>query len=308
MIRSTSAVLRFKFRRRQPLAMGSAACILLGALLRAQEAPVERDPLDEEEVVREGRFEVSEKFFDSWLFRRGEDAAAARKGLEEQLSLRLDDVGRVGAMSPAERQKLELAGKGDIERYFERVEQVRRKFLEVRRNAEKFNEIWRDIQPLQRNLQFGLFEASSFFRKALGRSVSSDLAARYEAELKERRSFRHRAALELFVAMLDDVLPLEGPQRERILDLLTSRTRPQRDTSDHDLYVILWQTARIPEDDIKPIFTEDQWKLLDQQFQQAKGLEPYLRENGSLALEGDPPPKEEETPPKKDEEKKEAKK
>ena len=46
------------------------------------------------------------------------------------------------------------------------------------------------------------------------------------------------------------------------------------------------QSARVPEDKLKPIFDAPQWRLLSRQINQAQGMEQWLKQNGIIA--GDP--------------------
>ena len=60
-----------------------------------------------------------------------------------------------------------VAARGDVVQFFEKVEVVRKKFLLVRKDQQKFNEIWQDISPLQMQFQAGLFGEDSFYNKTL---------------------------------------------------------------------------------------------------------------------------------------------
>ena len=196
---------------------------------------------------------------------------------------------------------MELAGRGDVKRYFEVVEVVRQRFRSLRKDREKINEIWKEIQPLQARLAAGIFEEGSLFRKSLYRTLTPEKAARYEEAGRHRRAFRHRAEIEWVMAMLENVMPLSDDQRQKLAQLLLDQTRPPRTYGDYDPYVILWQVSRIPEEKLKPLFDEAQWRLLNQQFKNLNGVWQHLQKSGRLAAEGDPAGDPEEAPaaPKK---------
>jgi hypothetical protein len=272
--------------------------VLAGTFLAPASAEAQNPDADEaeEEPSRVERFEVSERAFESWVFRYGETGQTIRAQLEGQLKLQIDDVDRTVKLGEEQRKKLELAGRGDIKRYFEDVEVLRRRFRSLRRDQERLNELWREIQPLQSRLAAGLFGEGSLFRKSLRRTLNPEKAAPYEETHRARRAFRHRAEVEWLVAMLENVMPLSDDQRQKLEGLLVEQTRPPRTSGDYDPYVILWQVSRIPEDKLKPIFDEAQWQLLNRQFAQMKGVWQHLQKIGRLAAEGDPAEAPEEAP------------
>lgn len=245
---------------------------------------------EDEDAVEVERFELPESAFESWVFRHGQSATSVRTQLEKNLELFLDDVDRACDLTVPQRQKVRLAGRGDIKEYFNEVELLRRRFLLLRRDRDKFNEIWKEMRPLQVKLANGLFEPDSLARQVLRQQLSAEQAARFEQHDRERRAFRHQAEIEWVIAMLDNVLPLGDEQRQGLTRLLLEKTRWPRRSGEQDHYVVLWQASRLPDDDLKAWLDEGQWKVLQQQFAQLKGIESYLRENGRLELEGDPLP------------------
>lgn len=255
---------------------------------------------EDEEAVEADRFEVAESVFDDWAFRHGETAETTRAKLERDLVSQIEDVDRVVKLTGEQRAKLLLAGGIDVKRYFDDVEAVRKKFLSVRKDRQRFGDIWREIHPLQSRIYAGIFDEDSIFRKSLRKTLSPEQAGEHERSEQERRAFLYRAEVECLVALLEDVLPLEAEQRERLLDLVIRETRRPRISSEYDHYVVLWQLSRLPEDQLKPIFDETQWKVLTEQFRNMRDIGELLKKNGKLSFEGDPPPGEGEPEKQKD--------
>ncbi len=46
--------------------------------------------------------------------------------------------------------------------------------------------------------------------------------------------------------------------------------------------MILLQAAKLPAAKLRPIFNDDQWRLLGRQLNEAKGMERFLSQNGFL--------------------------
>ena len=62
------------------------------------------------------------------------------------LSLNVEDLERTCGLTPVQKKKLLLAGRGDIKRFFDRVEDIRKKFDKVKNDQNQFGLMWQDIQ------------------------------------------------------------------------------------------------------------------------------------------------------------------
>jgi hypothetical protein len=110
--------------------------------------------------------------------------------------------------------------------------------------------------------------------------LTSDQTERFDSADRERRRFRYQAVVATLVTKLDEDLALRAGQRRELGQLLLAETRPPSNFGQYDQFVVMAQMARIPEDKLQPLFDAPQWKLLKQQFDQARGLEPFLKANG----------------------------
>jgi hypothetical protein len=255
---------------------------LMGARVVAQDE--EDEPAALAEPV--AQFEIPENQFDSWVFQNFPDAQSARKKLDEKLDLLAEDIERACQLSESQSQKLRLAGRGDILRFFDQVEVVRQKFLLVRKDQNKFNQIWQDISPLQVRFQAGLHDSDSLFVKTLRNMLDDRQRVAYDKIDGERRRLQYRAKVELIVAMLDNVLPLREHKRQKFISLILEKTQPPRHFGQQDYYVVMWNISKIPEADLKALFDDTEWKILRQQFHQVRGMEEWLKQSGLLENEG----------------------
>ena len=99
--------------------------------------------------ARRRQFVVAEETFDRWLFGSTGDADSGRAYLESLLQRKVEDVNQVRELSLAQRKKLVLAGRGDIKRLFDRIEDERKEFRRIRTEAERCGEFLRELQPLR---------------------------------------------------------------------------------------------------------------------------------------------------------------
>jgi hypothetical protein len=215
---------------------------------------------------------------DQWIFGRFGGSGGARTKLDSTLKLRIEDLDRACQISDLQKKKLLLAGRGDIKRFFDKIEDVKRKFQNGQNDPNA--NIWQDIQPLQVELNTGLFGDDSIFKKTIKRTLDGDQISRYDCSQRERTMVRYKATIEWFVVHLDKGLGFSDDQRQKFVELLVNESRPPRKFGQGDYWYLMLQTARVPESRIKPIFDVPQWRLLSRQFAQAKAMQPWLKSNG----------------------------
>jgi hypothetical protein len=225
--------------------------------------------------------------FDQQVFQRDGNAAGARRRLDAQLALQVEDLDWACTLTDAQKHKLRLAGRGDIKRFFDRCDTVKQKFQAAHQDGQRLQEVWQDISPLQMTLQAGLFQDDSLLHKALSNTLTGEQFARYDALARDRRAFRHRANVELAVTTLEQSMPLRDAQRRELTTLLTNETKPPRKASQYDYYFVMFQIGRLPEGKLKPLFDNLQWKVVSRQLDQFRGMEPTLRQWGLWPVEGD---------------------
>ena len=227
-------------------------------------------------------FMLNDDQFDQWIFGGPRNSGAGRNKLDTLLTLQVDDVSRTCDLSEVQKKKLLLAGHGDIKRFFDLVDEKRRKFDKVKNDQNKIGEIYQELQPLQITLNSGLFSDGSIFSKTLKKVLAHEQASRYEAMLHEKRLFRYRAKVELIVASLDQTVGFSDDQRRALVELILRETELPRKFGQYDYWLVMYQTGKIPESKFKTIFDDKQWAFVNRQLNQMRGMEQFLRNNGML--------------------------
>lgn len=225
--------------------------------------------------------------FDQWVFQNDGNAAMARKRLDALLTLQVDDVDRACHLTETQKKKLLLAGRGDIKRFFDKCDVAKRKFDLVKHDQQKFQEIWQDISPLQVTLQAGLFHDNSLVYRTLKNTLTEEQRGRYDAIAADRRAFRFRAKVELAVTMLEQSLPLRETQRRELIALILKDAKPRQVSTQYDFYLVMYELSRIPEEKLKALLDDTQWKGLEKQMAQYKQIIPALRQQGQLPDDDD---------------------
>jgi hypothetical protein len=270
---------RFLSCRTLLLLLASAWFLMLPpAVVRAEEEEEEVAPV----VLNQAQVMWSDDTIDQWIFGSGRNAQQAKKRLESQLTLRIEELDRVCALTDIQKKKLRLAGQGDVKRLFDDMAVIRKKFDKLRNDQNAINQIFQEIQPLQARIAAGIFQSHSFYQKSVLKTLTAEQAAKLEQLDVERRKFRYHAKILLALTVMDAGVPLRDEQRQKLIKILQEETKPPKRFGQVDYYVVVYQMSKLPEEKIKPIFDEAQWKALQLQFQQARAMEQHLKQNGIL--------------------------
>ena len=265
--------------------------VVLTVFVFAAPACSQQDDDDKDDVPEAVQFQtgITDANFDQWIFQNDNQTGigGARQRLDQLLDLRIDYLDRACKLTDAQKMKLKLAGRGDIKRFVDLYEKIKRKFELVKNDQQKMQEIWQDINPLQMMWQFGLFDEDSFLGKSLHNTLTAEQFGHYDAVARERRVFRHRASIEAAVAALEQNMPLRDVQRREFVTLLTKLTKPPHKSGVYNYQVLMYQLSQLPEEKLKPLFDDAQWKIISQQFNNFKGMRQWLKQSGQLPEEDD---------------------
>jgi len=243
------------------------------------------EPPPQAEQAVHGRM-VEEESFDQMVFQGSPDAATGRARIVAHLKLKLEEVNRVCTLNPDQTTKLSLAGQGDIKRFLDQVEALRVKFLEIRNDQNRMNQFWQQVAPLQQKQTAGLFGESSIFAKTLSKTLTDDQRNKYRGLVDERRMFRYRAMIEVSLINMDETVALRRDQHEALTKLMLEQTKPPLAFGQYDSHYVMYAMAKIPSQKIQPLLDATQWKQLQQQIQQSRGMEGFLAQNGVIDSKG----------------------
>jgi len=267
---------------RWPLPLVAAALLLGGAASFAA---------DDDEVV-EGPIAVNvpqamhfaAANFDQWMFQPSGNAQQAQQRTATQVKLQLGELDRVCQLTAAQRDKLQLAARGDVQRFLDEVEVLRRKFDAVKNDLNAANQMWQEIQPLQARQGRGLTGPGSLLTKIIPSTLTPEQAVHYDAVISERRKFRYRASIGVALHTLEGTVPLKHEQREVIQKLLLDLPAPQA-FGQYDHYLIMYRLAGLPPERIQPLLDARQWTALKRQLDNYRGMREFLIEQGLLSRE-----------------------
>jgi hypothetical protein len=253
----------------------------------AQKAPEEDEPALAVARVRRMAVRIPDRQFERWLFGNDGDTDTARRIAEARLRSRVSFIDDVCRLTRPQRKKLELAGRGDLKRFFDRVRVLRQQFRTAEDDLDRLARLIEDAEAEGELFRREFFGDETLFAKALRATLDADQAARYRRHWDEARLLRHQARVEWVTRTLQRSLAMSDGERLRLHAVLLEETRPPRDSGPADYYGIIYQASRIPEARLRPILDEVEWRLLRLEFDEARRREPELREAGLLPE--DPP-------------------
>jgi hypothetical protein len=259
-----------------------------------------QDDWEQEEKVEASRQEDLQKFrieqqrqrlqmaykaqFDRWLSLQFRPPGRARDLLEMRLAGRLRELETECHLTAAQMKKLQLAGRGDIKRFMDRVNHVASVMEEPGSSVEDLRAARLEMIDLGTLAGPRLFGDDSLLCKTLGSTLDPNQAAARARALLQRNAVRHRTAIDSAVKSLQTNLGMSDEQRTGLAKLLLRETRPPRKFGNApDVALVLFQASRIPEARIRPIFDDAQWRIMSRwmaiYFRGASGEE-TLHRNG----------------------------
>lgn len=118
---------------------------------------------------------VPDAIFDDWAFAgkpgadrfRDQVDVLLKNKLEGLLTKKVDEVEQMFLLTAAQRQKLILAGHGDIKRLLDSVEEARREFDLAEQDVDRLSEVRNKLRTVDLLVTYGPFELGSLFQKTL---------------------------------------------------------------------------------------------------------------------------------------------
>jgi hypothetical protein len=221
---------------------------------------------------------MTDEMFARWLFGRIGGIDRARTRLEARLAWEIQRIDRIYGLGPEQKHKLEVAGRGDIKRFFDDLQKKKELLDRAGEDRLHFLAIFEELEALRHDAHEILFIDGSLFAKTLKNTLSPAQSAQYK---QDRLDF-YRTRVAWAVWFLGQRLRLSQDQRERFVALIVAESRPLRRYGPGDFSAILVQASRLPEAKLRPILDETQWLLLGRQFQEVQGMERILVAEGYL--------------------------
>jgi hypothetical protein len=222
-------------------------------------------------------FVLTEEQFNQWLTNNNEGAA---QQIDSQVKMHIAALDRVCKLSAEQREKLQLAGRGDAARFESQIAALRAELVNKSYKNQEINDVFQRIQPFQQKFQTGLLGDDSLFKKIVSRTLDQSQQTEYEVEQQKRREADYVARVDMYVAMVDRAAPMSDQQREELLALFRKHTRPPKQTGQQQIYYVMYQASKIPPEELKKVFDEAQLKVIEKAFRQGASYKNMLERQG----------------------------
>ena len=207
----------------------------------------------------------------------GRGETSARLEVETALAHRVDYLRLAGRLTDGQWKKLRAAGHGDIKRFFDRFAEAKERMAGIRDQRALALMIAEAATLFARDWPALLTVEGPVFTRTLDRTLTEDQRASMANEDRDRRAFRLRADVRWTTVLLARSLGLKDDQRRRLEALLLERTIPPEKFETSDYVIVMFQAARIPEREIRPIFDDVQWRVMAQEFAAVQRFEVHLK-------------------------------
>jgi hypothetical protein len=145
----------------------------------ADDAPADEPPKPKQGVI------VFSGSFDELVYGSGSNVVDARAGLDTCLEQKVEKIDRISELTDTQRQKIQLAGRGDIKRLFDRAERLREmcdrgaEIADLNQFQKWTEELQSETNALRRAFHEGPFDAGSLMAKCMKTVLTAEQAAKY---------------------------------------------------------------------------------------------------------------------------------
>ena len=236
-------------------------------------------------IMRNNQITIREENIVSWVFGNSSRTLdQVQENLNTVLETRIDLIVRECDLSEKQRDTLQLAGQGDIHRFINDYQTLRRTIPVGTMSQEKYQEIWRDIQPIRTRFATGLYHRDSLFQKTIQYVLESHQRSRYDAFVRERNRRQYEAIVRGTIAMIENEMPLTSDQREKMVALLMTNipNATYHNVNYYHQYLVLYQMSQVPEEKLQAILLENEWASLKKLIQRFQQYKPSLIQQGVL--------------------------
>jgi hypothetical protein len=218
--------------------------------------------------------------FDSWIFQGTANRDQAKSSLESRIDLEITRITQTVTLTEEQKERMKLAGHGDIKRFYDRVEKARRQFLSMGEQWEqnRINEAYQLAVPLQQELRKGLFGKDSLLQKVVVTTIDNDQAERMRQENERRLQLRKENAVKVFMVNLGRQMPMTSTQRTKLTELLIENMKSIGVDDIYSNYLVSYRLSKIPRDSYQALFDETQLKVIDQSTQTGQALKAMLKQ------------------------------
>jgi hypothetical protein len=205
---------------------------------------------------------------------------AARQTLRAKLEASLQDIERASPLDERQRRKLTLAGEGEINRLFGKLDAQRHRY---RQNRNPTSEFWQEAEAVRIAIDQAHFHEGSLFAKVVRRTLMDDQLRAYQDLLEAQQRQRRITWRDGLLRMLAQCGPLNAERKEGLATLFDEL--PTVEEHPESFFDFMIATASVSDDDYREFLDEEQLVYLHRLCQDATRLQDRLAQLTALAAD-----------------------
>ncbi len=287
-------------------AYAQASRSVSGATMTGLQTPRRAVLVDIEEEIRQqnpnqngGHFEMTAEQLDHWVFENSYEMA--RQNHQTLIKLEIAQLDAACGLSPEQKRLLQLAGAGELQRFANIRTVLQARYAGRTYDQNKLGEVFQELQPYQALFQRRSLGSESLVIKLLPTLLDESQSERFSDWLEKRKLVEQRRQIDAAVALIEQQVPLTITQREQLVELFQSHTRPiSADASERHISTGLGRLAQlndVPPAAFQAFLDPPQWEALQAVFLPQRGHMRWLKEQ-NLLLEQSPTPAKQDAPVK----------
>ncbi len=214
-------------------------------------------------------------WFDSWVF-GGITSADAKTRLQQLGDQRIALLKQLCELDDHQVAKLELAKRGDMARFFQRVESVRREAGDRQPDRNNMQELMKLIGPLQVEWNAKLAGSNSLFVAVAKNVLTEEQITRLRTEETRRTTEQNRYHAMSMIKMLEQSIPLNDRQRKRLMELVLETAKGIRVHENMQAYVSIYAASQLDDSELQGLLDKEQLAAFDQLRKHWRTNMPFL--------------------------------
>jgi len=159
--------------------LAGVAMLVLGVAAAAVGGTAD-DQIEPDADLPDGQIEIADSMVYVWVFGNGSEPVSAKRHLDSLLDQKLASIDQICHLTHAQKQKLDLTGRGDIKRFINRIDEIGTQYQRAQNDPKKLVALTEEATRLQRDLKSGLFRDGSFFFRSVEKNLTPEQFVRYE--------------------------------------------------------------------------------------------------------------------------------
>ena len=206
---------------------------------------------------------------------QGKDANRLQQELTNKSKVLVEACSEALQLDEGQVEQLRFACRGDVTRLMQDISEldIHTKHIDMQKmgqNQDEMQKIWPLVMPARSRIDEGLHSKGSLFEKSLKSILTAEQQVGYETQNKAKQSRLIVATTKLTLIEFEKQFPLTADQRNRIIKLVEDSPKPKLVSEGMAYYLGIVVLSKLPEDKLREILNEEQFKTFKRTFQNAQ--------------------------------------